>query len=112
MNKYFKKISTILVILLIFNIIPTKAIKVQAITEVENVNDKIDEKSSKTKKEKKIIKELVEKRESNVKYFLLEDNTYEMAVYNEPVHYYKDGNWEDIDNNLSESEDKIFWKVT
>ncbi|WP_251862294.1 DNRLRE domain-containing protein [Clostridium sp. Marseille-Q2269] len=56
--------------------------------------------------ETKILKESLEKRESNVKHFIKEDNTYEAVIYNEPVHYLDRGVWKDIDNSFSEIEDK------
>lgn len=48
--------------------------------------------------------EVKELRESNVKYFRLEDGSYIAAQYNVPVHYLdSNGEWQDIDNTLTES---------
>ena len=52
------------------------------------------------KKEGKIIKEIVEKRERNIKHFLKDDMTFEAVVYPQPVHYLENGKWKDIDNGL------------
>ncbi|WHY01333.1 DNRLRE domain-containing protein [Neobacillus sp. DY30] len=54
---------------------------------------------------KDIVKEDTEKREENVKHFLLKDHTYEADVYPFPVHYKENGQWKDIDNTLVESTD-------
>lgn len=54
----------------------------------------------------KILEEVEEKRESNIKHYLLEDKTYEAVIYNYPVHYFENGKWKDIDNTLSETIDK------
>jgi hypothetical protein len=56
-------------------------------------------------KEKKILKELVDKREANVKYFLMDDMTEEADVYSVPVHYQIDGQWKEIDNSMIEAND-------
>jgi hypothetical protein len=41
----------------------------------------------------------------NVKYFFIEDGTFDIAVYSTSVHYNKDGKWTDIDNTLLETKD-------
>lgn len=50
----------------------------------------------------RIIGELIEKREANVKHFLKEDGSIEAAIYPNPVHFFEDGKWKDIDNSLKE----------
>ncbi|MEA4826089.1 MAG: DNRLRE domain-containing protein, partial [Clostridium sp.] len=59
----------------------------------------------KTKNPPNIVKEVEEKREENIKHFLLEDNTYEAVIYKEPIHYKENGKWQDIDNTLVEAKD-------
>ena len=50
------------------------------------------------------VYEVTELREENVKHFALADGTYTAAVYAVPVHTQDEkGNWQDIDNRLSES---------
>ena len=39
-------------------------------------------------------------RERSIKYYRCEDGTYVAAIYNTPVHYQLNGQWEDIDNTL------------
>jgi len=49
-----------------------------------------------------IIAEDPEKRTENSKTFLMNDGSYMLAAYNEPVHYKdEEGLWQDIDNTLS-----------
>lgn len=47
------------------------------------------ETSSAEKPKSRILKEITDKREKNVKHFLKDDLTFEAAVYNEPVHYFR-----------------------
>jgi RHS repeat-associated protein len=57
------------------------------------------------KKRHAIIAEVVDKREANVKHFLLDDMTYEADSYALPVHYQINGKWANIDNSLIETTD-------
>ena len=54
----------------------------------------------------KVVGEIKEKREENIKQFLMDDNSYQAVIYNEPVHYYEDGQWKDIDNTLQDTVDE------
>lgn len=65
-----------------------------------------EENNIKIKGKGKIIGEIEEKRERNVKHFLKDNLTFEAAIYNEPVHYYSNGKWKDIDNSLKDSKDE------
>jgi RHS repeat-associated protein len=47
-----------------------------------------------------LVSEDVSRRTENEKHFRKLDGTYEVSIYDEAVHYYKDGKWEDIDNSL------------
>lgn len=50
------------------------------------------------------VYEVTKLREESVKHFSLEDGTYMAVMYGSPVHTKDaDGNWQDIDNRLSES---------
>lgn len=53
--------------------------------------------------ESNIVGEVIEKREVNKKVYRKEDGSYEVAVYPVPVHFKKDGKWEDIDNTLKKT---------
>ena len=53
------------------------------------------------------IVELESRREENVKHFILPDGSIEAVIYGNAVHRKNaDGNWKDIDNNLSETYSK------
>ena len=52
-----------------------------------------------------VMRELAEKREANVKYYLLSDRTSRAVVYPYDVHYLdENGKWQDIDNTLTLSQ--------
>lgn len=51
-----------------------------------------------------ILQELEENRTINTKQFLMNDNTVQAVMYNEPVHYEENGEWEEIDNSLDYQE--------
>ncbi|NLK96418.1 MAG: DNRLRE domain-containing protein [Clostridiales bacterium] len=62
-------------------------------------------KATKVNSKAPIIDELTKKRDKSTKHFLLQDGSYEAFVYNEPVHYFENGEWKDINNALEEKED-------
>ncbi|MBQ3151129.1 MAG: DUF4474 domain-containing protein [Clostridia bacterium] len=51
-------------------------------------------------KSKKLVREVFDFRDEYVKQFRCEDGSYVAEVYSEPVHYMKQGKWEEIDNTL------------
>lgn len=55
-----------------------------------------------------IIGELTEKRTENTKHFLMSDRSVMAAMYDEPVHYYDDSSWVDIDNSFSTNDENEF----
>ena len=50
------------------------------------------------------MRDLKNKRQSNIKVFKNPDKSMTAAIYKEAVHYRKNGRWEDIDNTLSMEE--------
>ena len=52
--------------------------------------------------ESPIVGEDISRRGQNEKHFRKADGSFVQVSYNEPVHYQKDGQWEDIDNTLIE----------
>lgn len=48
-----------------------------------------------------IIQEEVSLRKEYEKHFLMSDGSYQVALYNEPIHQLKDGEWVEIDNTLA-----------
>src|SRR5690554_2069174 len=49
-----------------------------------------------------IESEVIDKRTASSKTFRKIDGTYEVAMYNEVVHYQKDGKWENINNSFND----------
>lgn len=52
-----------------------------------------------------IVEEVVAKRESNTKHYLMSDGTYEAVSYAYPIHFYQDHQWVDINNSLTQVND-------
>ena len=48
-----------------------------------------------------VLGEIEGERSEYIKRFLMSDHTIQAVVYSEPVHYYEDGAWKDIDNTLT-----------
>ena len=102
LKNLYSKISYVLVMVLILSLLPQQS--VQANTNIIPPTTK--EESKKVQNKKGIIlHEVEEKRESNVKHFYKDDNSYEAVVYPYPVHYLKDNEWIEIDNTLEEKDE-------
>ena len=103
MKKYSKPLSIFLLITFIFSLLPIKAF-----AEELNKSSKLGTPpvQAKKKTEGKILKEVVEKREKNVKTFQLDDYSFQAAIFPEAVHYLKDGKWEDIDDSMVDATDE------
>lgn len=59
-----------------------------------------------------IVEEDVSKRTANEKHFRKLDGTYEVALYDNEVHYYDNGTWHDIDNRFIDDGNKLENKQT
>lgn len=95
MTKIYKGVAKLLIITLLTTMMPINIIKASAEEATESVTPE-------TQGDTEIIRELEEKRNENTKYFLKNDGTYEAVLYEDPVHYLKDGKWADIDNSLED----------
>jgi len=95
--------SSFLVVTMLISCFPNSVIA-QTSKVPTNVS-KVGNATTPIKKEPKILKEVVEKRESNIKHFLMDDMSYEAVVYSGPVHYLDNGQWKDIDNSLTPQKD-------
>ena len=51
------------------------------------------------------MKEVISKRTACMKVFEHADHRFTAAIYGTPVHYMKDGRWEEIDNRLEAAAD-------
>ncbi|MGY0374140.1 DNRLRE domain-containing protein [Clostridium sp. JNZ J1-5] len=105
MNSYKRLISRLLVAFFIVAALPTQAFAETLNGKQAYVEPEFKETEVETKSPPNIVKEVEEKREENIKHFLLEDNTYEAVIYKDPVHYKENGKWQDIDNTLVEAKD-------
>jgi len=54
-----------------------------------------------------IESEIISERTSNTKTFKKADGSYEVAIYDDVIHYYKDGQWKDINNSLKDTGDSF-----
>lgn len=107
-RKFLRLCSIVLVMVLIINMLPmhvwathigqTGAIgQIDADTEVQNLSVDRDLDLSSTH----IVSEITENRTEYTKEFRLDNGLIMASVYNEAIHYEKDGAWEDIDNTLT-----------
>lgn len=101
-----RKVKKIIASMLLVTFIATSTPLQVYAQEVNTQSNNTQTEKSETKENKKILEEVKEKREGNIKHFLLEDKTYEAVIYNQPVHYMENGQWKDIDNTLTEGIDE------
>ncbi|MDF2511620.1 MAG: wapA1, partial [Herbinix sp.] len=105
-KSYFNKVCAgILIISLVVGLIPYQA---SASTQSNEINTATYSEDSEdlstadnTDAEPTVLYELKDERKENEKRFLLSDNTVQAVVYSQPVHYYENDEWKDIDNTLS-----------
>ena len=105
LKKFLRCISTLLVLVLLVSMVPVQALgSLQAgnIGQIEGTEkiETIPAGSSGSIEQAAIIAEIPEGRSEYSKEFLLSNGLHMATVYAEPVHYEKDGKWEDIDNTL------------
>lgn len=81
---------------------PKKMVSEDVLSDLADKDDATGEDPEAIKDTQSIEAEEVELREAGVKHFRLSDGRYMAAIYPEPVHYEKDGKWEEIDNTLRE----------
>jgi RHS repeat-associated protein len=98
--------------MIVGSVLPRNSVHVYAIEEnsIDNSTiDRVDYLSTNYANLSKInvIGELKEQRTSSSKTFVKEDGTYEVAIYNDVVHYYQDNEWKQIDNSLNDLGDEL-----
>lgn len=104
-KQFLRCVSTLLVLVMLVNMVPVQALgELQAgeigqisgtkpITTTPTISTNSTESAT-------IVAEVPEGRSEYTKEFLLSNGLHMSTVYAEPVHYEKDGKWEDIDNTL------------
>ena len=101
---FIRVISTCLVLVLLLNMLPLNvfAQHMQTDTAADTVPTTQEEAN-----EAYIVHEIEDERTEYSKVYRLSNGLHMAAVYNEPVHYEKDGHWEDIDNTLVTKDGKL-----
>ncbi len=96
-----KSICLLLVLLLILQSLPLNA---KAMGTIESLAAQENTQKAQTTVEKvessRLSRENKALRDAYTKHFRNEDGSFSAAVYSNPVHYLKDGKWEDIDMSL------------
>ena len=98
MKKTLKQMSKLLAVALSFLTLMS-AMPMHSFAE-EYVNYRTQAAVNTEENEVLIQEEMVEYRTEYTKHFRLTDGTYIAATYSEPVHYEKDGEWQEINNSL------------
>ena len=100
-SRTMKALSIALVLALLLQLLPVQVFAAEAAarTQDELANEGIWE-TTETAESAYIVEEIISKRSECGKEYLLSNGLHMAAVYPEPVHYEKDGGWEDIDNTL------------
>ncbi len=96
MSKIMKFLSIVLSVLIVVQVLPLSTFA-QETTETDT---SIGEQDTAEGIPAEIEYEIESRRTEYTKHFRLTDGTYIAATYNEPVHYKKDGVWQEIDNTL------------
>ena len=114
MGKVFNRMLSILLVLtMVFQLLPLNCFSLE-VTADENIEQVIDtsitEPSSAEDTDSyerletaQIVEEDISKRDESYKEFILNNGLRMAALYPSPVHYEKDGQWEEIDNTLKAS---------
>ena len=97
---WFKLCSFLLVIVLLANMLPLQAFAEQLNTEELELSTPNTDLAEKETVSGKIVEEMTDKRTEFTKQFLMDNGLFIAAVYNEAVHFEKDGKWTEIDNTL------------
>ncbi len=105
-----KSLSTLLSVVLLFEVIPMQAFAAfatpdTAITETQN-SETVEEEPKTEEQVPYVLNEDISKREQNVKHFRMSDGTMQAVSYAVPVHFEQNGTWVDYDNSLIEIEDE------
>ena len=106
MKRVKKIISIMLVFAILIQYFPVTA---YAKTNTDSDSAKTEEAAEVTQEaaDATIVKEIVEMRELNKKYFEMSDGSTMVALYNENIHYEtEDGTYEEIDSSLTEEDDE------
>ena len=104
-KRVLRSISTLLVLVMLVNMVPVQALGELQTGEIGQISGTEPIATAPTVSAEdldsaEIVAEIPEGRSEYSKEFLLSNGLHIAAVYAEPVHYEKDGKWENIDNTL------------
>ena len=94
LKRFLQSLSTLLALVLLVHMLPIQTLADMHLDATDNV-------SPVTQENVAVVAEITEGRSEYIKEFLLSNGFHLATVYAEPVHYEKDGKWEDIDNTLT-----------
>ena len=105
LTKFLRCVSTLLVVVMLANMVPVQALsntRAESIGQIDGTEiiEAFPSESPGSADEAVIVGEIADGRTEYSKEFLLSDGLHLATVYPEPVHYMKDGKWEDINNTL------------
>ena len=93
-SKLFRLGCVILTVVMLCNMLPLQAFAEEAKKPVENTV------TESTTEDAHVVEEVKDRRTEFTKQFKLSNGLHLATVYAEPVHYEKDGQWQEIDNTL------------
>ena len=99
MKRFLRLCSMILTVVMVLNMLPLQSF---AVTVQENITDDDMVTLKPSAEEEAIVGEIVSARSEYSKEYLLSNGLHMAKVYSEPVHFEKDGTWEEIDNTLAQ----------
>ena len=107
MKNFMRILSMVLIICMLCNMLPMQSFATEktAVSE-QQVLTPGDLKSESVTTQ--VIGEVTEKRTEYSKDFLLSNGNHVAAVYADPIHYEKDGAWQEIDNTLKVSKEGAY----
>ena len=97
---WFRFCSMLLVMVMVINMLPLQIFAEQLNTEELSPITPSTNISEQESVSGQIVEELTDKRTEYTKQFRMDNGQFMAVVYNDPVHYEKDGQWVEIDNTL------------
>lgn len=105
LKRFLRICSVLLTLVMLFNMIPLNAVAEEYLSAEATETVSLEQIDT---TDLKIVEEVIESRSKFSKSYLLDNGLYVSAVYPQPVHYEKDGQWEEIDNTLQINSDGTY----
>lgn len=100
-KRILKLLSTVLAIIIILGVLPLSTFAAEVDSGLA-LEESIKDAAAKSEERAEIIAEVKSRRDEFTKVFRKNDGTYTAIISSSPIHYKKDGQWEDIDNTLTQ----------